>query len=150
MIVVVIIGILAAIAIPNFVSYMHKTKANEAMLQLNALAKRAKTYYQTNTEFPQGSAAVLPGPDGGVCATAARKFPRVSWTSDPMWTALDFQIDDEALFSYHYDSTDKTHAKALAVGDLDCDKKLITYTLDLTVPAGEPAFEIISPPANSD
>ena len=37
-----------------------------------------------------------------------------------------------------------------AVGDLDCDGTLITYTLDLTVTGGEPAFEIIQPLANAD
>ena len=42
MIVVVIIGILAAIAIPIFSGQMKKSKQSEAALQLNMLGKNAK------------------------------------------------------------------------------------------------------------
>ena len=50
MIVVVIIGILAAVAIPMFMSHMTHAKSSEAMLQLNKLAVDAKTYYFANTK----------------------------------------------------------------------------------------------------
>jgi hypothetical protein len=36
-------------------------------------------------------------------------------------------------------------AEALAVGDLDCDRTLSTYTLTLTVPEGQPAAALIAP-----
>ena len=44
MIVVAIIGILAAVAIPAFMDYMKKSKKTEAALQLNKIGKNNKTY----------------------------------------------------------------------------------------------------------
>ena len=44
MIVVAIIGILAAVAIPAFMDYMKKSKKTEASLQLNKIAKNSKVY----------------------------------------------------------------------------------------------------------
>ena len=61
MIVVAIIGILAAVAIPMFTGHIAHAKASEAMLQLNKLALDGKTYYFANTKYPQGTAGVLPG-----------------------------------------------------------------------------------------
>ncbi|MGE0546706.1 MAG: prepilin-type N-terminal cleavage/methylation domain-containing protein [Kofleriaceae bacterium] len=151
MIVVAIIGILAAIAAPNFMDYMRKTKKAEVLLQLNKLAKNAKVEYSSDSRFPQGTAAVLPGADGANCASGMKGlFPVVTWTSDPVWQALNFQIDEPVRFSYHYTSASPSVAQGLAVGDLDCDTVKVTYTLDLTVPDGNATAVITEPPANSD
>jgi prepilin-type N-terminal cleavage/methylation domain-containing protein len=150
MIVVVIIGVLAAVAIPMFMSHMTHAKASEAMLQLNKLALDAKTYYFANTKYPQGTATVLPGADGTACTTTTRKFAATSaWNSDPIWQSLGFQIDDPNLFSYHWTSTSNTVAQALAVGDLDCDGVKITYQLNLNA-AQEPAATYVEPLASAD
>src|SRR4051812_37638474 len=117
MIVVAIIGILAAVAIPAFMDYMKKSKKTEASLQLNKILKNAKTAFITDATYPQGTAGVLPGADGGACGQAGPpkgKFPVVSWTGDAVWKALDFQIDEPNLFSYHYTSAAATSAQATA------------------------------------
>src|SRR5688572_4133306 len=73
MIVVAIIGILAAVAIPAFMDYMKKSKKTEASLQLNKIAKNSKVYYNTNAQYVQGTATPLPAAlaPGTVCKTAA-------------------------------------------------------------------------------
>jgi type II secretory pathway pseudopilin PulG len=150
MIVVVIIGILAAVAIPMFMSHMAHAKSSEAMLQLNKLAVDAKTYYFANTKYPQGTAAVLPGADGTACATADRRFAATTaWTSDPIWLGLGFEIGEPNLFSYHWTSTTSSVAQALAVGDLDCNGTKITYQLNLNA-AQEPAATYVEPAASAD
>lgn len=58
MIVVAIIGILAAIAIPNFLSYQCKSKQSEAKQALGTLAKEMQAYAAENDEYP-GSFASL-------------------------------------------------------------------------------------------
>jgi prepilin-type N-terminal cleavage/methylation domain-containing protein len=151
MVVVAIIGILAAVAIPVFAGQMKRAKTSEAMLQLNAIGKGAKSYYQANNKFPQGSAAVLPGADGGACSAAGKKFATsTAWSTDSVWLDLDFHVDEPGLFSYHFDSTVGNVATALAVGDLDCDGTFITYTLELTTPSGTPAANLIVPPPTAD
>jgi type IV pilus assembly protein PilA len=151
MIVVAIIGILAAVAIPVFAGQMKRAKTSEAMLQLNAIGKGAKSYYQANTRFPQGSAAVLPGADGTACSQPGKKFATsTAWSTDPVWLDLDFHVDDIGFFSYHFDSTVFNQATALAVGDLDCDGTLITYTLDFTTPGGTPSAALTVPPPTAD
>ena len=147
MIVVVIIGVLAAIAIPMFARQMTSSKASEGHLHLNMLAKNAKVYYQANTTFPQGTATPLPGADGTACDGSAKpKFILSSeWSADSVWTALDFHVDEPGYFTFHYSGTAPTAAEALAVADLDCDRTLSTYKLLLTVPSGTPAAELVAP-----
>ena len=79
MIVVAIIGILAAVAIPAFMDYMKKSKKTEASLQLNKLAKNLKVYYRVNGALPKGDAPLTPadsccGGPSGKCATSIRRW----------------------------------------------------------------------------
>ena len=51
MIVVAIIGILAAIAIPNFLKYQAKSKQSEAKMNLGSLGTSAATYHAENDNY---------------------------------------------------------------------------------------------------
>jgi type II secretion system protein G len=51
MIVVVIVGILSAIALPNFLNQQNKAKATCAKTQVSALAKEQQVYYAENSSF---------------------------------------------------------------------------------------------------
>ena len=138
-------GVLAAIAIPAFMDYMKKSKVNEATLMLNRLGKNAKVAYVTNDAFPKGIAPLTPptsccaGP-GGKCVG--------DW-AQPAWQALDFEIDRPGLFQYSY-ASDGTTFNATAVGDLDCDGTMITYTLSGTVEQGNVKLQLTEPAPNSD
>jgi type IV pilus assembly protein PilA len=151
MIVVAIIGILAAVAIPAFMDYMKKSKKTEASLNLNKIAKNSKVYYNTNAAFVGEAGAEAPGAGGTNCANSNKKFSvdQTKWQDSAGWQALDFQVDEPNLFSYTY-TPGSTIATALAIGDLDCDKTLITYTLNLTAPGGNASAVITEPPPNSD
>lgn len=151
MVVVAIIGVLAAIAIPMFSRAAQKAKMSEAALQLNRLGKGAKTWHNANTSFPQGVAAPMPGTDGGACELPEKKFAVEStWAADNAWVSLGFQIDEPNLFTYHYTSTDQNLATATAVGDLDCDGTLVTYTLALATANGNPTATLTEPPPTAD
>ncbi|HEY5951445.1 MAG TPA: hypothetical protein VIV40_38390, partial [Kofleriaceae bacterium] len=120
MIVVAIIGILAAVAIPAFMDYMKKSKKTEASLQLNKIAKNSKVMYNTNSEFSQID-PTAPKPTTFAAGTTCKMAVETDWAADSGWAALDFQIDEPNLFQYDYKHQSLTEATATATGDLDCD-----------------------------
>ena len=144
MIVVAIIGILAAVAIPAFMDYMKKSKKTEASLQLNKIMKNSKVYFNTNASFVTGSGTTLPA-----TMTNCKGAVTTAWTGDAAWATLDFQIDEPNLFQYTY-TGGTTSASALAIGDLDCDGTKITYRLALTSPGGNASGVITEPAASAD
>ena len=136
MIVVAIIGILAAVAIPAFMDYMKRSKKTEASLQLNKIGKNSKRAYMENSQYVSGTTPFTPTPvnAGRGCCGGAGLSPNhcaanpSSFTANATWKALDFEINEPQLYRYSYHSDGKTFT-ALAVGDLDCDGTEVTYTL---------------------
>ncbi len=59
MIVVAIIGILAAIAIPNFMTYQAKARQSEAKVGLGGIFTTATSFFAENGTFTVSSASVL-------------------------------------------------------------------------------------------
>ena len=153
MIVVAIIGILAAVAIPAFMDYMKRSKKTEAALQLNKIGKNAKRAYSESSSYTVGTAAQLPAkPGGGGCCGGPNNHCAAvpaSFAADAIWKALDFQIDEASLFYYDYAGAAATFT-AKATGDLDCDNTEIVYTLSGTATNGNPAVLLTEPAPNSD
>jgi hypothetical protein len=119
--------------IKGFESYAQKAKKTEAELQLNKLGKSAKVEFMVNDAFPVGK--VGPTPATPCCAQPDKKCaPDPQAWADPVWQALEFQIDEPHLFQYSYESDGKTFT-ATAVGDLACDGKPTTHTATGTVTA---------------
>ena len=148
MIVVAIIGILAAVAIPAFMDYMKKSKKTEAGLQLNKIMKNDKVYFVANASYVPTSGATLPATTA--CGSVGGKNPAApaAWLVAG-WKDLDFQIDEPNLFNYTY-TGGVTSATARAVGDLDCDGTSITFVLALTAPNGNPAATLTEPLPDQD
>ena len=153
MIVVAIIGILAAVAIPAFMDYMKRSKKTEAALQLNKIGKNAKRAYSESSSYVVGPALQLPAkPGGGGCCGGPNNHCAAvpaSFAADAVWKALDFQVDEDSLFYYDYTGTATTFT-AKASGDLDCDNTEIIYTLTGAATNGNPSVLLTEPPPNSD
>src|SRR3954451_22681397 len=98
MIVVAIIGILAAVAIPAFMDYMKKGKKTEAAIQLKDIATHVKSYWVEKAQFPPSATTPLPGTDGGACAittvTNVGKFDVnvAGFEADAGWKAMGFVV----------------------------------------------------------
>lgn len=105
--------------------YMKDSKAIEAKLQLRKLHRDLKRTLAEKSAFPIGK--VGPTPATPCCASADHKCPVADW-KDPVWTALDFQIDEPTQFQYSYASDGKT-ATLTAVGDTECAGKPVTYSI---------------------
>jgi type IV pilus assembly protein PilA len=153
MIVVAIIGILAAVAIPAFMDYMKRSKKTEASLQLNKIGKNAKRSFSESSSYVVGTAAQLPAKpgSGGCCGGPSNHCTAVpaTFAGDNIWKALDFQIDEDSLFFYDYTGT-ATAFTAKATGDLDCDGTEIVYTMTGAATGGNPSVTIVEPAVNAD
>ena len=139
MIVVAIIGILAAVAIPAFSKYVKRSRTAEAVGHLNKLWAGSVTYYETDHTDSAGNAIPkqFPGTapdeldtecgcqDTGKCPGGSVKF------QDAVWVGLQFSISDPHLYMPHYTSKDtaaKATFTATATGDIDCNKVKSTFT----------------------
>jgi prepilin-type N-terminal cleavage/methylation domain-containing protein len=139
MIIVAIIGIISAIAIPAFTKYIKRSRSAEVAGYLNKEWAGSITYYMT--DFSAGSGGVLPrqfpGPSGEWETTAAGKDDCCEmsggrcpgnagvWASDPVWMALKFSIPDSHNYMPGYSgAAEGTNATftAYVQGNLDCDE----------------------------
>ena len=151
MIVVAIIGILAAVAIPMFMDLMKKAKTSEAKVQLSKLGKSAKESYVRESSFV---VAVIPSTPATNCCTqndgGKRKCAVVpaEWTA---WQPLDFQLDEPFYFQYSYVGlAPGTSMSATALGNIDCDATNVAYTLSGTATDGNVAMSLSEPPTTAD
>jgi type IV pilus assembly protein PilA len=145
MIVVAIIGILAAVAIPAFMRYMNRAKSSEAEQFIKKIADGSRAYFHNPTapdldtvvgnQFPGPSTAGAPVPAViGCCPTGKCAPDAALWQVEP-WIALNFSVDDPAYYSYEYDLNDPALGPmvARAHGDLDCDGTQSQFELGLTI-----------------
>lgn len=140
MIVVAIIGILAAVAIPAFMKYIRRSKTSEATMNLRKLFDSSTSYFSKEHADRQGVIqerqfpfpVALTPTDRGFCSDGqAEKFPasKVDW-EPATWQALNFGLSDPHYYKYQYDSTGTDSASAFtarAIGDLNCDGIFSTF-----------------------
>ena len=133
MIVVAIIGILAAVAIPAFLKYIRKSKTTEARTNVRKIYDGEVAYFQeehvdvTGTIISKQFVDVGPQP-----ATASIGVNKVTgdWSAAG-WVALNFGTDAPVLFSYEAISSGvdlSAQFSAQAYGDLDGDNSLSTFS----------------------
>src|SRR5690242_5483911 len=80
MIVVAIIGILAAVAIPTFMKYIKKSKGSEAKIEVQRLYNSAKIYFEEQGEFAT-SGAMTPATYACVGTNPTKHVPNPAlWT----------------------------------------------------------------------
>jgi prepilin-type N-terminal cleavage/methylation domain-containing protein len=140
MIVVAIIGILAAVAIPAFSKYIRKARTTEALQHLAKEWSGSLTYYEADHMIAGGTVLTkeFPGPsgawesaqecgcrEGGACPGGSPV-----WNTDPVWLALHFSFPDPHHYMPGYTASgSNTSAQftAYSKGDLNCNGKLAEF-----------------------
>jgi prepilin-type N-terminal cleavage/methylation domain-containing protein len=138
MIVVAIIGVLAAIAIPSFVKYARRSKTVEATMNIRKMYDGAVAYYVgehadksgviENRQFPVNAG---PTPAAPPLATRYQSAP-ADWQAGG-WAALDFMVSDPQYYSYSFQSSGtftSAHASMIAQGDLNGNHALSLFQRD--------------------
>jgi type IV pilus assembly protein PilA len=139
MIVVAILGILAALAIPAFIGYVRRSKTSEATSNLNSLFKSAAAYFSqeragrgvtasVSSYCTVGSDLVNPSDPGA---------KKTRFTAGANAEALGFKIADFVYFGYGISNTGGACNNAanddvytfVAYGDLDGDDVDSTFEL---------------------
>ena len=163
MIVVAIIGILAAVAIPAFMKYIRRSKTTEATMNIRKIWDSAVAYYESEhaasdgsiiaRQFPLGLSGL--SPTEKCCLNPGEKCPpNPSIWNHAVWAALNFSVDDPHYYQYGQGSNEDLpfiHGQpsgflAAAMGDLDCDDTFSTFwragrvLSDLSVSGGAGLF----------
>lgn len=157
MIVVVILGVLAAVAIPAFIKYIRRAKTSEAEDKISEMFRSATSYFtaenvargaEASALAPQFPTSVGPTPgdctecasaDDGRCApdgtgTAGYDGNSTAGWDTESWQALNFAISDPHYFVYEFDATNTEGVRgvgslftARAQADLDADGTCSTF-----------------------
>lgn len=142
MIVVAIIGILAAIAIPAFIGYVRRSKTSECTSNLKALFSGAVSYYNQE-RFAQGltgaaSTNCLVANAGPLPAVPGANKQTAAFSGNASFAGIGFSVADPVYYGYSITGSagacgnaagDTTVYTFVASGDLDGDGTASTFEL---------------------
>ena len=134
MIVVAILGILAAVAIPAFLKYIKRSKTSEATMNVRKLFDGSVAYFSSehvdsegdiiDSQFPT-TTAMKPSTLAGATKTTTN-----DWDDNDTFESLQFGVADPHYYSYQYNSAgtlDPSVFTASSFGDLDDDGVEATF-----------------------
>jgi type IV pilus assembly protein PilA len=169
MIVVAIVGVLAALAIYGVRKYLLNAKTAEARNAVGQMAKDAKTAYERESmgfSILTGGGSV--GASNNLCASATATVPAAiasvagskyqstaaEWDADKLtpgvgFACLKFSVTDPQYYMYEYTTPNATSFSASAYGDLNGDSTTSTFRLAGQVNGGvvfvAPNFQEVTP-----
>ena len=137
MIVVVILGILSAVAIPAFSRYVKRSKTAEASAGIGSMYRLQLSYYE-NTQERSANTTFATCPATPTAAPTSSKYPAnvAIWMANSQWNALGFVIDRPHYYQYSAEGSNTTLV-VRAVGDIDGDSVQSTFSRTAVMNSGE-------------
>ena len=148
MIVVTIIGILAAVAIPAYIKYVRRSKSVEAGMAIRRMYDGVIAYYEAEHADSTGGilarqfpASEVPTPTLGACCVQVGQkcAPAPAIFAKPVFLAINFDIVDPFYYSY-WTTRARGDGSVIgdkyvvsASGDLDCDGNRSLYERFLSI-----------------
>jgi type IV pilus assembly protein PilA len=142
MIVVAILGILAALAIPAFIGYVRRSKTSEATGNVNSMFKSAAAYFnqeRTGRGITATGSTYCTVPSSGL-SPGNPGSEKQGYSADANAAALGFRIADYVYFGYGFTGGDGCNRSVgahvytfFAYGDLDDDNTNSTFELATSV-----------------
>ena len=142
MIVVGLIGLIATIAIPNFISYQSRARRSEAFTNLAGIARAYKSYYADKGRYPHMGAVTLPAPAPGYPNTQ-----KMVWdpATEAFFNTVGWRPDGNVYYTYEVTSncgscTDQTCFTVVGHGDVDGKNGMgaVMFVHPVTDAAGNP------------
>lgn len=148
MVVVTMLSVLAAIAIPAYTSYMRRSKASEVTLNLNGMFKAVSSYYtlELSTKGASGTAAGRCIVDDTTPTPLDPSSSKQPFIGDANFRAIGYLVPDLVYYSYGIYSARGTLTGDCSTvpvntpvytlyghGDLDNDNVLSTYEMSVAV-----------------
>ena len=136
MIVVVILGILAAVAIPAFTRYVKRSKTSEATGNISKIYQGEVAYFNQSSE--QSVASFASAAQTPSAAPSASKYPAqpTAFTADSGWSAIGFSVDSRLYYTYNATAS-ASNFNAIATGNIDGDATNSTFSRAASLNAGE-------------
>lgn len=147
MVVVVILGVLAAIAIPSFIGYVRRARTSEAVITLGGMYGSASALYVAEHSGRQVTSTVVTAcvAEPNALSPAAPKSIKQAFTGGPGFDELAFKMPDFVYYGYGFTSignpggvTCFANSSSLtkvytfyARGDLDDDGTKSTFELSV-------------------
>lgn len=139
MIVVVILGILAAVAIPAFSRYVKRSKTSEATENINGIYNGEVTYYNRSPELNGNPSAQFISANLQPSAVPHSQKAAGVWTGTD-WESVGYASDKALYYAYQAFASgvgSNSVATVRAQGDLDGDNNTSQFQRTITVTGAE-------------
>lgn len=140
LVVIVIVGVLSAVAIPQFLNQVRRSRTAEAQAALTAVGRGAETYRLDFTKYPAGYSVIAFGCPTTYCGAKQDKFMNDPWSAPNYETPAATNISNVSPQGMRWETT----AKAASTQYVNSSGNPIKCTIGLgsqeTVVATLPTF----------
>jgi hypothetical protein len=119
----------------------------EAVFELEAIGELLSKTYARDHKFPVGR--VGPTPARSCCGKTGYCALDASDWDTGLWHDVGYKPKLPPLYQFSYES-DGSSMSITAVGDMDCDKTLVTYKIEGSIEKGVPVLKLVSTPMGVD